>query len=254
MVPEGSGETLQFGEDDNTIVKETYTYTNHGFSIELPKGFVPIENESEGGPAVSISMPKSGDSIDYITNADFWEKHNLSSIEEGNFCKKGTVIIGNKTFKVCKDNYSDNLEFYWLRVGSIGYELHGNKKSFESFKFVGWPQIEGNKNDLVSFSIKPGQEVSGKVHASGLLSGGYFFEGNLPVAILDSNKNATNYGPGHGTASTDWMTSGPVSFYIDFDFSNTPSGSYYIRLTQDDPSDHANGFVPASILIPIVVK
>lgn len=113
--------------------------------------------------------------------------------------------------------------------------------------------ILGNKENLVSFSIKPGQEVSGIVKATGVLSGGYFFEGNLPVAILTENKQLTSYGPGHGQATTDWMTAGPVSFGIDFNFSPMPKGKYYIRLMQDDPSGGANGFVPGFILIPIVV-
>lgn len=116
------------------------------------------------------------------------------------------------------------------------------------------PQIEGNKEDLVSFSIKPGQEVSGVMKATGVLSGGYFFEGNLPVAILDANKNLTTYGPGHGQATTDWMTSGPVSFEVNFDFSKMPKGNAYIKLTQDDPSGGESGRPIRSVLIPILIK
>ncbi len=117
--------------------KITYTYKNHGFSIDLPKGFIPREEQSEGGPSTIISMPNSN-SIVYVTNADFWEKNNLVSTEEGDFCTKGTQNIGNSTFKVCKDNYSNNPEFYWIRIGKVGYELHGNKESFKTFTFVGW--------------------------------------------------------------------------------------------------------------------
>lgn len=116
--------------------KDTYKYKNHGFTIELPKGFIPREEQSEGGPSTIISMP-NGSSIVYVTNADFWEENNLVSIEE-NFCTKGTQKIGNNTFKICKDSYSSNPEFYWIRIGKIGYELHGNKESFKTFTFVGW--------------------------------------------------------------------------------------------------------------------
>ncbi len=116
--------------------------------------------------------------------------------------------------------------------------------------------ISGNKEDLVSFSIKPGQEVSGIIKATGILSGGYFFEGNLPISILDQNKNVTSYGPGHGQATTDWMTTGPVSFSVGFDFSNIPKGLHYIQITKDDPSEHPlRGRTPAKqIFIPIIVK
>src|SRR3990167_7675159 len=58
--------------------------------------------------------------------------------------------------------------------------------------------ISGNKEDLLSFSIIPEQKVFGKMLVTGSIQGGYFFEGNLPVTILDSNKNPTSYGPGHG--------------------------------------------------------
>lgn len=115
-------------------------------------------------------------------------------------------------------------------------------------------QIEGDKESLISFSIKPGQEVSGVMRATGVLRGGYFFEGNLPVSILDANKNPTSYGPGHGQATTDWMTNENVSFYIDFDFNTMPKGKAYIKLTQDDPSGGESGRPIQSVIIPIVIK
>jgi hypothetical protein len=114
------------------------------------------------------------------------------------------------------------------------------------------PQIEGNKEDLVSFSIKPGQEVSGKVHMTGTLSGGYFFEANVPIAIVDADKKLIFQWHGQGT--TDWMTSGPVSFYTDFDFTKMPKGKAYIKITQDDPSGGESGRPIRSIFIPIVIK
>src|SRR6185436_18997851 len=49
-------------------------------------------------------------------------------------------------------------------------------------------EILGNKADLVSFSIKPGDKVSGKVTATGSVKGGYFFEANIGVNILGANK------------------------------------------------------------------
>ena len=113
-------------------------------------------------------------------------------------------------------------------------------------------QIEGNKEDLVSFSIKPGQEVSGIMKATGVLSGGYFFEANVPVTILDEQKKIILQTYGMGT--TDWMTAGPVSFYTDLDFTNLPKGKAYIEIKQDDPSGGESGMKIRSILIPIVIK
>src|SRR5574343_352173 len=34
---------------DNVSNSKTYIYKNHGFQVELPKGFIPNETESEGG-------------------------------------------------------------------------------------------------------------------------------------------------------------------------------------------------------------
>lgn len=116
------------------------------------------------------------------------------------------------------------------------------------------PHIEGNTNDLVSFSIQPGQEVSGKMKVTGVIKGGYFFEGNLPMIILDANKNITLYGPGHATATTDWMTAGPVSFETEFNFSTMPKGEAYIKIIQDDPSGGESGIPVQSIIIPILIK
>jgi hypothetical protein len=115
------------------------------------------------------------------------------------------------------------------------------------------PQIEGNKEDLVFFSIEPGQEVSGKITATGSV-GGYYFEGSFPIIILDENKNKTPYGPGFAKATSDWMASGPVPFTADFDFSVIPKGKYYIKLMQDDPSGGESGMKIRYILVPIIVK
>ena len=123
-LPTGNQESLV------TQVKgETYTYTNHGFSIELPKGFIPKETESEGGP--SIVIPVSGNSFMlYVTNSSFWEKSNIPS-----FNYLGEEKIGENNFKIYEYN---NEKFYWLKKGAIGYEFHGDKKQLETFKFIGW--------------------------------------------------------------------------------------------------------------------
>ncbi len=115
-------------------------------------------------------------------------------------------------------------------------------------------QIEGNKEDLISFSLKPGQEVSGKTTIDGIIKGGYFFEANILVSILDEDKKSTSYGPGHANATTDWMTAGPVSFAFDVDFSLIPKGEYFIKIMQDDPSGGESGRPIKFVIIPIVVK
>ncbi len=252
-------EQKELEEKDETIrpqVKDTYTYTNHGFSIELPKGFIP--KEETGSMVTSISLP-NGDTLLYISDAVTWEKSNMLFAKD---CPPKDTRIGETMFKLYECGEQD---IYWLKKGNVAYDFRtgvtSEQKSqlinlLSTFKFVGWPQIEGNKEDLVSFSIKPGQEVTGKVKVTGVMKGGYFFEGNILVSILDANKKVTSYGPGYANATTDWMTTGNVSFSVDFDFSKIPAGNYYIRLIQDDPRDESEraGYIVKYVLIPIVVK
>jgi len=119
-----------------------------------------------------------------------------------------------------------------------------NKKNQEN-------EITGNKQDLILFSISPGQKVNGQMEVYGVVKGGYFFEANILVNILDNNKNTLKNG--YGTATTDWMTSDPVSFNALIDFTGLNSGPGYIEIQNDDPSDGEGG--PAKkILIPVIIE
>lgn len=111
-------------------------------------------------------------------------------------------------------------------------------------------KIIGNADSLVSFSISPGQEVSGEIVATGTLSGGYFFEANVLVNILDKNKKLLR--AGNGTAKTDWMTSGPVGFDTVLDFSGLKKGQAFIEIHNDNASGLPEN--DQSILIPIIIN
>ena len=111
-------------------------------------------------------------------------------------------------------------------------------------------QISGNKDDLVSFSILPGSKVSGIIKLSGSVKNAYFFEGNILVNIVDTNEKVLKVG--HGTATSEWATTGPVSFEATLDFSGLPKGSAYIEIRNDNPSGiSAND---KSILIPVNIE
>lgn len=112
------------------------------------------------------------------------------------------------------------------------------------------PEILDNKDDLVSFSIAFGSNVSGKIEADGILKGGYFFEGNIPISILDANKNVLRIT--NGTATTDWMTAEPVSFNTTLDFTGLTAGPAYIEIHNDNPSGLPEN--DKFILIPIVIQ
>ena len=112
--------------------------------------------------------------------------------------------------------------------------------------------VLGNREDLISFSIASGSKVSGIIKVSGSISGGYFFEGNMPISILDASKKVLKTFPSQATA--EWITAGPVPFSANLDFTGLPVGSAFIALTQDDPSGGASGHIPSQVLIPIVIE
>ncbi len=114
----------------------------------------------------------------------------------------------------------------------------------------GTPEISGNKDDLVSFSIVPGAKVHGIVSYNGVIKGGYFFEANILINVLDSNKNLLK--AGNTMATDDWMTSGPVPFKGTIDFSGLAKGPAYIEIHNDNPSglpEHDK-----SVFIPVVIE
>jgi len=112
--------------------------------------------------------------------------------------------------------------------------------------------ILGNKDDLISFSVSAGSKVFGIVKVFGEIRGGYFFEGNMPIAILDTSKKVLKGFPSQ--AITEWMTANPVSFSSTLDFTGLPPGPAYIALTQDDPSGGESGRVLRQVLIPIIIE
>ncbi len=118
-------------------------------------------------------------------------------------------------------------------LGFLAYTFY-KKPAVTPPVVVTTPAISGDTGNFVFFSILPGATVSGSIVATGSVKGGYFFEANLRVNILDINKNILKQG--HGTATTDWMTADPVSFTTSLDFTGIPSGTGYIRLMNDNPS------------------
>ncbi len=124
-------------------------------------------------------------------------------------------------------------------------------KAADEYKEKVLDRISGNKDDLISFSISPDSKVKGIISYSGVVKGGYFFEGNILVNVLDGNKKVIL--KGHGTATGDWMTDKTVDFEGNIDFTNLKKGQAYIEIQNDDPSDGEGG--PAKkIFIPIIIE
>lgn len=111
-------------------------------------------------------------------------------------------------------------------------------------------EILGNKQDLVTFSIAPNANVSGVVSYSGIIKGAYFFEANILINILDSNKKVLKRS--NAMAKTEWMTSDPVEFEGIIDFTGLPKGPSYFEIHNDNPSDLPEN--DKSILVPIIIE
>jgi hypothetical protein len=123
------------------------------------------------------------------------------------------------------------------------------KQEVEIVKAQSNADILGNKDDLVSFSIQPNTKVFGIQSYRGSVKGGYFFEGNILVNILDANKNVLKNG--NATAKTEWMTREPVEFEGSIDFTGLVKGPAYIEIHNDNASglpEHDK-----NILIPIII-
>ena len=104
--------------------------------------------------------------------------------------------------------------------------------------------------DLVFFSVTPGQRVSGRVELNGSIRGGWFFEGNIMINVLDKNKVLLK--SGNAQAVTDWMTVDEVEFEGEVDFTGLPKGFGFIQIHNDNASG-----VPENdklILLPIVIE
>lgn len=112
--------------------------------------------------------------------------------------------------------------------------------------------ILGNKEDLISFSILPNSKVRGVVSYSGEIKGGYFFEANVGINVLDKNQKVLKRS--YAMATTDWMTGDGVKFDGKMDFTGLPVGPAYFEIRQDDPSGGESGRPIRYVQIPIVIE
>jgi hypothetical protein len=110
--------------------------------------------------------------------------------------------------------------------------------------------ILGNESDLVFLSIVPNVKVAGILNLTGEIKGGYFFEGNILINVLDVNKNVLKQG--YGIATTEWMTAGPVSFTTSVDFTGLSAGPAYLEIHNDNASGLPEN--DKSILVPVIIE
>lgn len=118
-------------------------------------------------------------------------------------------------------------------------------------KLVVENEILGKKEDLVSFNVLPGAKIpASALSFSGEIKGGWFFEGNILINILDADKNVIK--SGNATATTDWQTSEPVSFSGTIDLAGLPAGPAFFQIHNDNASGEAQ--FDKFIQIPIIIQ
>lgn len=112
-------------------------------------------------------------------------------------------------------------------------------------------KMSGKIDDLISFSVVPGAKIpKGILSYKGSIKGAWFFEANILINILDTNKNIIK--ASHATAKTDWMTVDAVEFEGNVDLTGLPSGPAYFEIR----NDNASGLPEHDkfIQIPIVIQ
>jgi hypothetical protein len=111
--------------------------------------------------------------------------------------------------------------------------------------------VEGGVDDLITLSIVPNAVMpKGILSYRGTIEGGYFFEANVLINILDKDKKVLK--SSNAVAKTDWMTVGPVDFEGNIDFTGLPAGAGYFEIHNDNASGLPEN--DKSILIPIVLQ
>ena len=91
------------------------------------------------------------------------------------------------------------------------------------------------KKDLVQATQpKPGSVITSPTTVMGQARGTWFFEGQFPVVLLDSNNN--ELGRGAAKAFADWTTTNFVPFEASFEFSIPSTETGTLLLKKDNPS------------------
>jgi hypothetical protein len=112
---------------------------------------------------------------------------------------------------------------------------------------TGGSEIKLQKSsDVTLLSPVEGSVVKSPVTISGTAKGTWFFEGSLPVSILDSK--GTVIAQGAAQADGEWMTEKPVSFSTQLTFTTTDTkGSIVIK--KDNPSGEPQNDASAAFAV-----
>jgi hypothetical protein len=109
--------------------------------------------------------------------------------------------------------------------------------------------VSVNKSDVKNVTVKSGQEITSPLVVEGEAKGSWFFEGNMPIKILDEAGNIL--GTSYVMAKTDWMTEDYVAFKGEINFATPTGGKGFLVIAKDNPSGLAEN--DKEIKIPVVL-
>lgn len=97
----------------------------------------------------------------------------------------------------------------------------------------------------------PNSEVKSPITVTGKAKGGWFFEANAGLAVLDANKQPITIG--NVTATSDWMTADYVSFTGKITYPAAYKGQNgYIQFSNDNPSGLPEN--SKTFLVPVLFR
>jgi hypothetical protein len=91
--------------------------------------------------------------------------------------------------------------------------------------------------------------ITSPVQVSGMAKGYWFFEGQMPIKILDQDKNEIASGTAH--AEGDWMSEGLVPFAGTVEFT-TDAETGFLVMQKDNPSGEPEN--DKSMMMPVKFK
>jgi len=109
---------------------------------------------------------------------------------------------------------------------------------------------ELEKQDLIKVdSPRPNQVVQSPLTITGEARGTWFFEGDFPVSIEDSN--GKELGLHYATAEGEWMTEDFVSFTSELEFEEPTTERGVLKLHKDIVADED---IPDTLIIPVLFE
>ena len=151
----------------------------------------------------------------------FWNGVDKAGNFSGVTIKKNKITACTEEAKICPDG------------SAVG-------RTEPNCDFAPCLEIIGVANKIIILSLKFNDLVSSPLVIEGKATGGWFFEGDFPVEIYDSNDKrlGVSYGKFIPQSEEDtWMTEDMVNFRSELKFDQSKTESGYLLFKKDNPSD-----------------